>query len=200
MGRMREDESTQLYRHFDASGRLLYVGISLSAISRLSQHSGDSHWFGDIANVTVERFETRRDALHAEADAIASEDPLYNRAPITLAERPDHIRRRPIAARAENRLTAKRVAGLTEPGAYQDGGGLWLDIDECGRRYWRWRYSRAGRRRTMSLGPADEVTLAEARAERDRLRIVRRKGHDPIEYRRAEKANALRPEPRNKRR
>lgn len=27
----------QLYRHFDAAGRLLYVGVSLSAVARLGQ-------------------------------------------------------------------------------------------------------------------------------------------------------------------
>lgn len=35
----REDPGeTELYRHFAADGCLLYVGISLSAVARLTQH------------------------------------------------------------------------------------------------------------------------------------------------------------------
>ena len=35
---------TDLYRHFDAAGNLLYVGISFSAINRFSQHKYGSEW------------------------------------------------------------------------------------------------------------------------------------------------------------
>jgi len=70
---------TQLYRHYDARKRLLYVGISLSAVSRLSQHK-DKTWFTEIARVTVENFPSREMALSAEAAAIKAERPLYNKA------------------------------------------------------------------------------------------------------------------------
>jgi hypothetical protein len=40
-----------LYRHFAADGSLLYVGISMCAINRLSQHEERSHWFDQIATV-----------------------------------------------------------------------------------------------------------------------------------------------------
>lgn len=68
---------TALYRHFDADGCLLYVGISLNAVQRLSQHS-DSPWAQDIRNVTVEMHPTRQGALTAEAEAIRVERPLHN--------------------------------------------------------------------------------------------------------------------------
>jgi hypothetical protein len=42
---------TSLYRHFDADGVLLYVGVSLWAVSRLTQHRHGSRWFHKIANV-----------------------------------------------------------------------------------------------------------------------------------------------------
>ena len=50
-----------LYRHFDGTGRLLYVGISLSVIVRLSGHKR-SPWFGDIARVEIDT--TRRVKPH----------------------------------------------------------------------------------------------------------------------------------------
>ena len=73
-----ESAPTKLYRHFDGEGALLYVGISLNAIVRLSQHKMQSHWFDKIANVTIESFETRDAALEAETRAIQEESPKYN--------------------------------------------------------------------------------------------------------------------------
>ena len=69
---------TVLYRHFDAAGRLLYVGISLRAITRLGEHHRGSRWAGEIATVTHERFPNRKAAHRAERVAIATEDPVYN--------------------------------------------------------------------------------------------------------------------------
>jgi predicted GIY-YIG superfamily endonuclease len=69
---------TQLYRHFSKDGTLLYVGISLSSLNRLGQHSDHSHWFGDISRVEIQHFPTREDALEAEALAIHDEKPLCN--------------------------------------------------------------------------------------------------------------------------
>jgi hypothetical protein len=67
-----------LYRHFDAAGRLLYVGISLSAVQRLGQHKAGARWFGEIANVTIEWMGSRDDATAAELRAIRSENPAWN--------------------------------------------------------------------------------------------------------------------------
>lgn len=67
-----------LYRHYDADGQLLYVGIALSPVARLSQHMSASHWSDDIATVTIERHETREDAEDAERAAIREEKPAHN--------------------------------------------------------------------------------------------------------------------------
>lgn len=69
---------TKLYRHFDKEGRLLYVGISQSAIVRLAQHKQTASWFDEVTTVTIENFETRELALAAEEQAIKAERPLYN--------------------------------------------------------------------------------------------------------------------------
>lgn len=71
-------QRTALYRHFDADGRLLYVGISLSAIHRLSQHMAASSWADEIVSVTIVRFETREEAHAAEREAIRAEAPVHN--------------------------------------------------------------------------------------------------------------------------
>lgn len=69
---------TDLYRHFDADGALLYVGISLSALGRLQAHKSGSHWSSKIASVTIESFATREEALRAEKEAIRTERPRFN--------------------------------------------------------------------------------------------------------------------------
>jgi hypothetical protein len=72
------DRPTDLYRHFDENGNLLYVGISLSAVARLVQHRGRSGWFPRIARVEIERHSSRHEALEAERNAITQERPMFN--------------------------------------------------------------------------------------------------------------------------
>lgn len=69
---------TELYRHFDEAGRLLYVGISLSTISRAREHRAKSIWFDYVSTIKIERFPSRRQALDAETAAIRNEGPLFN--------------------------------------------------------------------------------------------------------------------------
>ena len=69
---------TCLYRHFDEKGNLLYVGVSLSVMARLSQHRSASEWFGDIARVEIEHHPNRGAALEAEKKAIREEKPKHN--------------------------------------------------------------------------------------------------------------------------
>jgi len=70
--------TTFLYRHFDSSGKLLYIGISLNAAARLSQHKDHSGWFKNITRVDIEKFEDRMSALTAEREAIRIENPEHN--------------------------------------------------------------------------------------------------------------------------
>jgi predicted GIY-YIG superfamily endonuclease len=69
---IREAMGCYLYRHFAADGSLLYVGISLCAINRLSQHKEGSHWFDHP---------DRKQALAAERAAIMRERPKHNLRP-----------------------------------------------------------------------------------------------------------------------
>src|SRR3990167_3888832 len=69
----------QLYRHYDASGTLLYVGIALCSVERLVQHRSGAEWFGQIATIRIEHFETEDIAREAEAKAIRKERPIFNK-------------------------------------------------------------------------------------------------------------------------
>jgi hypothetical protein len=69
---------TALYRHYAADGGLLYVGISLSPLHRLSKHRIESAWIERVTDVRIEWFDTRADALEAERIAIQQERPAHN--------------------------------------------------------------------------------------------------------------------------
>ena len=73
-----EVEKTALYRHYDRSDDLLYVGISTCAVTRLSAHARSSDWFSLISNVSIEWYDSRSDALDAECLAIFMERPRFN--------------------------------------------------------------------------------------------------------------------------
>jgi predicted GIY-YIG superfamily endonuclease len=67
-----------LYRFYDRTDVLLYVGITMDLGSRMKQHKRDKPWWAGVANITVEHFPTRDEALAAEKRAIKEEGPLYN--------------------------------------------------------------------------------------------------------------------------
>lgn len=71
-------EATQLYRHWDKEGNLLYVGISYNTLARLKQHKRDSQWQQLVTTITIENFATRKEAEAAEFKAIRIERPIYN--------------------------------------------------------------------------------------------------------------------------
>lgn len=69
---------TSLYRCFSAANDLLYVGISLHVIYRMTQHRDGSDWYQEMRTLTVEHFETREEAIAAEREAIRNERPKFN--------------------------------------------------------------------------------------------------------------------------
>jgi len=73
---------------------------------------------------------------------------------------------------------------LTEPGHYRDGKGLYLQVSVWGTKSWVFRYTVRGKTRGMGLGSIEDRTLAQARDEAERLRVIVREGRDPIEERR----------------
>jgi excinuclease UvrABC nuclease subunit len=73
-----EDKKCALYRHFATDGDLLYVGISFRPLVRTKEHTVISGWAEQIANITIEYFSTRKEAMAAEAKAVQAENPIYN--------------------------------------------------------------------------------------------------------------------------
>jgi hypothetical protein len=70
---------TTLYRAYDGSGRLLYVGISDRSGSRRLAHPQRSLWRDQVARWEYEQHPTRQAALAAKAAALATEWPVHNR-------------------------------------------------------------------------------------------------------------------------
>lgn len=66
-----------LYRCFDAAGRLLYIGITRRGMNRAIDHH-EKPWWDEVATMTWQRFATRAEVMAAERDAIMSEAPAYN--------------------------------------------------------------------------------------------------------------------------
>lgn len=82
-------DKAELYRLYDAGGRLLYIGVTKSAHFRLMQHVWKP-WWPDVARKEVQPHKTRADALLSERNAICKERPIYNgqgRPPHTHNER-----------------------------------------------------------------------------------------------------------------
>jgi integrase len=92
------------------------------------------------------------------------------------------------------RLTALKVAKVKKPGMYADGAGLYLQISGDGEnlpaKSWIFRFTLRGRSREMGLGSLTVFGLAEARAKAAECRRQVYEGIDPIEARRARRAQA----------
>jgi integrase len=84
-----------------------------------------------------------------------------------------------MAARPINKLSAKAVANLKEPGLHADGGGLYLRIAKTGGRSWTFIYFTNGKRRETGFGSANDVSLAVARDKRAAARAKVDAGIDP---------------------
>jgi hypothetical protein len=71
-----------------------------------------------------------------------------------------------------------------------DGGGLYLDLQPSGARYWRLRYERNGKDNTLSLGVFPTVSLDEARRGAQAVREQLAAGVDPCTARKEARAQA----------
>lgn len=67
-----------LYRHYDADGVLLYVGITNDPGKRWNQHRGDKAWWEEVKLTRLEHFASRPEVLAAEKRAISDERPRWN--------------------------------------------------------------------------------------------------------------------------
>lgn len=70
---------------------------------------------------------------------------------------------------------------LGKPRKLADSGGLMLFVSPAGARLWRLRYRFQGKEQTLSLGAYPGVTLADARALRDKAKKVLAEGRNPAD-------------------
>jgi len=69
---------TALYRFYNTTDELLYIGISNAVPRRFDQHEDTKPWYTQVTRVTVEHHPTRLIALSKEESAIKQERPKYN--------------------------------------------------------------------------------------------------------------------------
>lgn len=90
-------DPTALYQFYDASGAVLYVGITWDPVSRFHQHSKKSKWWPLAARHTIRWYPDRLKAAEVEVRAVAREHPPYNSRLHTLT--------------AENAMAPRRAIG-----------------------------------------------------------------------------------------
>ena len=86
-----------------------------------------------------------------------------------------------------NMLNATRVRQEKRLGRHHDGNGLYLEVDDHGRR-WALRLTIKGRRTWVGLGPVDLKSLADAREDRlqsGRLEVLRLVDHHELPLQRS---------------
>lgn len=72
-----------------------------------------------------------------------------------------------------------------------DGAGLYLEVRPNGSKLWRYRYRIAGRENVYAVGAYPDVSLSDARAEREAAREHVKAGRHPSHVRQTEKAQQL---------
>jgi len=92
--------------------------------------------------------------------------------------------------RSLHKLTPIAIKNAKKPGLYGDGGGLYLQVSQCGTKAWLYRFMRHGVARKMGLGAVHTVPLNEARQRAAAARLAVLDGIDPIATRDAQRAAA----------
>lgn len=93
-------------------------------------------------------------------------------------------------ARTVEKLSALAVMRASEPGYYNDGAGLYLQVAKAGTKSWIFRFRMGGKQREMGLGPLHTVSLAQARDKAKECRALLLEGTDPLEARNTVKLDA----------
>lgn len=84
-------------------------------------------------------------------------------------------------AGSRHKLNRTLVKGLSAPGRYNDGGGLYLMIRKSGLKTWIYRYSIHGRTRDMGLGSVTSINdIDVARRAAGEARLLVKSGRDPL--------------------
>lgn len=71
---------------------------------------------------------------------------------------------------------------------HADGNGLCIEVRPTGAKFWRYRYRYAGKPTMATLGEYPALSLADARAARDKARALLKGGANPVHVAQAERA------------
>ncbi|HOY86989.1 MAG TPA: tyrosine-type recombinase/integrase [Methylotenera sp.] len=92
---------------------------------------------------------------------------------------------------ALNDLAIKGLKPKSKPYKKGDSGGLYILVTPAGGKLWRMKYRIDGKEKVLSFGAYPDVSLLEAREERDKARKDIAKDKDPSELNKAEKAEKI---------
>ncbi|MFB3081794.1 MAG: tyrosine-type recombinase/integrase, partial [Nitrosomonadaceae bacterium] len=84
-------------------------------------------------------------------------------------------------------VAIRKAKPRTKPYKKADGGGLFLQVQPNGSKYWRLFYRFEGKQKLLALGVYPDVSLLLARERRDVARKLLATGTDPSENRKAKK-------------
>jgi len=73
---------------------------------------------------------------------------------------------------------------------FSDSGGLYLEVSPSGSKRWFWKYYFNGKEKRLALGAYPEVSLKQARLDRDKGRATLRGGVDPTKRRQIERLHS----------
>lgn len=74
-----------------------------------------------------------------------------------------------------------------KPYPMADGGGLYLEIQPSGRKYWRMKYRFNDKQKKLAFGVYPEISLAKARERRAEAKELLSDGIDPMQYKKEQK-------------
>lgn len=81
----------------------------------------------------------------------------------------------------------RTVKANSKPIKLADGGGLYLEVRPSGTKLWRYRYRIAGKENVFAIGKYPESSLADARAEHGKARVLVKRGVHPSHNRQVDR-------------
>lgn len=82
-------------------------------------------------------------------------------------------------------ITIKNTKPQAKPIRLWDNGGLYIEVSTSGGKWWRFKYRFAGKEKRLSFGVYPNISLKEAREQRDIAKKLIASGVDPSENRKA---------------
>ena len=88
-------------------------------------------------------------------------------------------------------IAIRKAKPAPKPYKIADGGGMYLEVMPNGSKYWRLKYRFVGKEKRLALGVYPDVSIDDARAARDAMKLQLIDGIDPSLQRRLERQTEL---------